>query len=148
MDIVDRETRSRMMANIRSKDTRAELTVRSLLHGHGYRFRVHRKDLPGSPDVCLPKYRLAIFVHGCFWHRHLGCPLTTTPANNAEKWVRKFKENVRRDKGAIRDLHQAGWRTLVIWECGIRKKQEQLPELFERWTRSSEMHEEWPSIEQ
>jgi DNA mismatch endonuclease (patch repair protein) len=118
MDVVDRATRSRMMSGIRGKDTKPELVVRSYLHRAGLRFRLHAK-LPGKPDLVLPKYRTAVFVHGCFWHRHEGCRYATTPANNAAFWQDKFAENVRRDAKVRFQLEELGWRVLVVWGCQL-----------------------------
>jgi DNA mismatch endonuclease (patch repair protein) len=144
MDTVDSATRSRMMAGIRGKNTKPELAVRSLLHRSGYRFRIHRTDLPGTPDICLPKYRLAIFVHGCFWHRHSGCRLASTPDTNREKWARKFETNVKRDRLTREALHELGWRPLVLWECGIRHFLAELPDFMARSTTADRFPEEWP----
>lgn len=121
MDVVDSATRSRMMSGIRSKDTKPEMTVRRYLHGRGFRYRLHAKDLPGSPDLVLPKYRVAILVHGCFWHRHPGCRFATTPASNIEKWNTKFQMNVDRDARKLTSLQAAGWRVIVVWECELRR---------------------------
>lgn len=120
MDVVDAATRSRMMKGIRSKDTRPEMTVRKYLHARGFRYRLHARDLPGSPDIVLPKYRTAILVHGCFWHRHAGCKYATTPANNAERWQQKFHANTERDVRKESTLRAAGWRVIVVWECELR----------------------------
>jgi DNA mismatch endonuclease (patch repair protein) len=121
MDIVSPEMRSGMMSGIKGKDTAPELKVRSFLHKSGFRFRLHRKDLPGKPDVVLPKYNACIFVHGCFWHRHKGCKLASEPKSREEFWNRKFSENVARDQRNIKALEGAGWRVAVLWECGLRK---------------------------
>jgi len=121
MDVVDRATRSRMMSGIRGKDTKPELVVRSYLHRSGLRFRL-RGTLPGKPDLVLPKYRTAVFVHGCFWHRHPDCRFTTTPASNAKFWRKKFAENVSRDADVQRQLRQLGWRVLVIWACELNER--------------------------
>lgn len=130
MDVVDSATRSRMMAGIRSKDTKPEMTVRRFLHAKGFRYRLHTRDLPGSPDLVLPKYRVAIFVHGCFWHRHLGCRYTTTPASNIEKWNEKFRANTERDMRKEAALEASGWRVIVVWECELRRTaQERLERL-------------------
>lgn len=118
-DIVDKVTRSRMMAGIRGKDTEPELAVRRFLHGRGLRFRLHRRDLPGCPDIVFPKYGTVVFVHGCFWHRHRGCQFTTTPATRREFWLSKFQGNVRRDRSQARELRRMGWRVSVVWECEI-----------------------------
>jgi len=120
MDIVDRETRSRMMGTIRGKNTKPELVVRRLAHSLGYRFRLHRGDLPGSPDIAFPKFGAVIFVHGCFWHRHEGCRLCTTPSSNLSFWSEKFRRNVERDRQAEAALSSMGWRTMIVWECQTR----------------------------
>ncbi len=120
MDIVDSPTRSRMMAGIGPKNTKPELAVRRFLHGMGFRYRLHQKGLPGSPDLVLPKYGVAIFVHGCFWHRHKNCKFSTMPATNQTRWSEKFLANRARDKRNMDDLLAAGWRVVVLWECGLR----------------------------
>jgi DNA mismatch endonuclease (patch repair protein) len=108
-----------MMSRIRSKDTKPERTVRSWLHRNGYRFRINRKDLPGTPDIVLPKYRTVIFVNGCFWHRH-NCKLAYTPKSNVERWSGKFKSNVERDDTVKKLCSNQGWRPLEVWECEVR----------------------------
>lgn len=118
-DIVDKATRSRMMAGIRGTDTKPERLVRSWLHRQGLRFRLHKSGLPGRPDIILSKYRAAIFVHGCFWHRHPGCRYATTPASNAAFWQEKFRKNVERDRKKTAELRRLGWRVLTIWECQV-----------------------------
>jgi DNA mismatch endonuclease (patch repair protein) len=115
------QTRSRNMAAIRGKDTAPELAIRRILHSMGMRFRLHRKDLPGSPDIVLPRHRTVVFVHGCFWHRHEGCRYTTTPKTRQEFWLAKFESNVFRDRRNQANLEQLGWRVLVVWECELRK---------------------------
>ncbi|MCX6346083.1 MAG: DNA mismatch endonuclease Vsr [Armatimonadetes bacterium] len=110
------------MSRVKGKDTVPEKVVRSLLHNLGYRFRLHRKDLPGSPDMVLPKYNTAIFVHGCFWHRHKGCPKTTMPTANYEYWEKKFSENIDRDTRKERELRQLGWRIIIVWQCETATK--------------------------
>lgn len=120
-DIVDKETRSRMMSGIRGKNTKPELEVRSYLHRAGLRFRLHAK-LPGKPDLVLPKYRTVVFVHGCFWHRHKGCRFATTPASNAAFWQEKFDANVRRDMLVKKALRKLGWQVQVIWGCQLSQK--------------------------
>lgn len=117
MDRLTSAERSRNMALIRGRDTKPELRVRSLLHGLGYRFRLHRKGLPGSPDIVLPRHKAVVFVHGCFWHRHPGCRGATMPKTRTEFWCEKFEANVRRDEAASAGLNEAGWRVLVLWEC-------------------------------
>lgn len=113
--------RSRNMAAIRGKDTAPELAVRRILHAMGLRFRLHRKDLPGRPDIVLPKHRTVVFVHGCFWHRHEGCRYTRTPKTRQEFWQTKFAANVDRDRRNRTNLQQLGWRVIVVWECELRK---------------------------
>lgn len=109
------------MSGIRGKNTMPERTVRSFLHRSGLRFRLHAR-LPGKPDVVLPKYRTAVFVHGCFWHRHRGCRYATTPASNAAFWREKFEANVRRDAVVKRELRRAGWRVRVVWSCQLNQR--------------------------
>jgi DNA mismatch endonuclease (patch repair protein) len=121
MDRLDPSVRSALMARIRGQDTAPEVAVRRALHRAGLRFRLHRKDLPGSPDVVLPRWRLCIFVHGCFWHRHAGCRRATTPTTNVAFWQEKFARNVRRDRRVRRRLRALGWRTAVVWECEAAK---------------------------
>jgi len=116
-DIVDSQKRSEMMSRIRSRDTKPELVVRRIAHRLGYRFRLHRKDLPGCPDIVFPRYRAVILVHGCFWHRHSGCQYAYTPKTHAEFWQQKFEGNVERDRRNELALQKLGWRVLVIWEC-------------------------------
>ena len=117
MDVVDKARRSAMMAGIRGKDTRPEMRVRRTAHALGYRFRLHRRDLPGSPDLVFPGRRKVILVHGCYWHRHPGCRLAYEPKSNREFWLEKFKKNVARDRRVMTDLVAAGWDPLVVWEC-------------------------------
>ena len=109
------------MSRIRGKNTTPERVVRSELHSRGFRFRIHRKDLPGSPDIVLPKYRTVIFVHGCYWHRHEGCKYATTPKSNVEFWLNKFNENTQRDSRNQKALKELGWKVLIVWECEISK---------------------------
>lgn len=120
-DTLSPEKRSWNMSRIRGRDTKPELLVRSLLHRMGYRFRLHRKDLPGKPDIVLPKYRTAIFVHGCFWHRHSGCRLAYEPKSRVEFWRRKFHRNVERHTEVEGQLRDQGWQVLVIWECEVKQ---------------------------
>lgn len=117
MDRLTPEKRSEVMRKVKGKNTTPELCVRKLLHRMGYRFRLHRKDLPGRPDIVLPKYRLCIFVNGCFWHQHSGCPRATIPASNTAFWKAKLTRTRDRDRQNIAELSRLGWRTLVIWEC-------------------------------
>ena len=108
------------MRQVHSKDTVPEKKVRSLLHGLGFRFRLHRSDLPGKPDIVLPKYRTVIFIHGCFWHRHPGCPKASTPATRRDYWLPKFERTKQRDRINQAKLIKLGWRVLIVWECEIR----------------------------
>lgn len=119
--ILSPSERSQLMASVRSKDTRPERTVRQFVHRLGFRFRLHRKDLPGTPDLVFPGRRAVILVHGCFWHRHAGCKDASMPKSNVEFWHHKFEENVARDKRNIEKLRASGWRTLVIWECELQE---------------------------
>ena len=119
-DVHTREQRSRNMAAIRSKHTKPEIRVRSALHAMGFRFRLHRKDLPGRPDIVLPKFRTAIFVHGCFWHCHRCKYGSVTPATRADFWAAKRAGNVLRDRAHRAALRKLGWRVLVLWECEVR----------------------------
>jgi len=120
VDDLTPEKRSWNMSRIRGSNTRPELLVRSLLHRIGYRFRLHRRDLPGTPDVVLPKYKTVVFVHGCFWHRHPGCRFAYTPKSRVKFWTDKFSANVNRDARARHALEQAGWTVLVVWECELK----------------------------
>lgn len=113
------ETRRRMLA-IRRRDTAPELRVRSILHGMGYRYRLCRKDLPGTPDIVLPRHRKIVLVHGCFWHGHQECKRATRPVNNARTWEDKIEGNRRRDQRNINALGVLGWDVLVVWECEVR----------------------------
>lgn len=118
MDVYDKTKRSAVMRCVKGRDTRPELVVRRLLHRLGYRFRLQRKDLPGKPDIVLPKWRAVIFVHGCFWHQH-ECPKATRPTSNAAFWNEKLDRNVKRDAENVQRLQEAGWRVFVAWECLI-----------------------------
>ena len=117
LDTFSPEERSWIMRQVRSRDTNPEKLVRSLLHAMGYRFRLHRRDLPGCPDIVLPRYDAIIFVHGCFWHRHRGCPRSTMPASNKAYWLPKFERTVARDARNTRQLRRLGWRVMTVWEC-------------------------------
>lgn len=108
------------MSRIRSGDTRPEKAVRSLFFRLGYRFRLNRRDLPGKPDLVLPRYKLAVFVHGCFWHRHEDCRFAYTPKSRQEFWTAKFRDNVARDYRVHDELTAIGWRVMVIWECELK----------------------------
>ena len=131
MDKLTPDQRSEVMSRVKGKDTTPELRVRRALHAMGYRFRLHRKDLPGKPDIVLPKYRLCLFVHGCFWHQHAGCKRATFPATNQAFWKQKLEKNRRRDESAMSALYKAGWQVCVIWECET-KDQDALSAAIER----------------
>lgn len=121
-DRIDKATRSRTMAAIRSKDTKPEKWVRSELHKRGFRFRLHNKQLPGSPDLVLRKYKAVIFINGCFWHQHQNCKVAHIPETRREFWEKKFARNVARDQKVLYQLKVMGWRAAVVWECGLGKK--------------------------
>lgn len=129
-DNVDQAARSRMMAMVRGKDTKPEMAVRRHLHARGLRYRLHRKDLPGRPDLVFPSRRVAVFVHGCFWHQHPGCRRAKLPEARADFWRQKMRANVERDVAALLALEAAGWTALVVWECEIQS--ETLDALYER----------------
>ncbi|WP_421760318.1 very short patch repair endonuclease [Devosia sp.] len=120
-DVVDQLTRSRMMSSIRAANTQPELQIRKGLHARGFRFRLHAKDIPGKPDLILPRWHTAIFVHGCFWHGH-DCHLFKMPSTRPEFWSAKIERNRTRDATVRRQLDAAGWRDLVIWECALKGK--------------------------
>jgi DNA mismatch endonuclease, patch repair protein len=120
VDIVSPADRSRMMAGIKGKNSQAELLVRRLLFASGYRFRLHRRDLPGTPDIVMPGRKVAIFVHGCFWHLHQGCRYAKMPATRPDFWKAKLEGNVERDRRAVEKLQALGWRVLCVWECSTR----------------------------
>lgn len=120
MDRLSPDDRSRLMGRIRGKDTKPEVAVRRLLFSLGYRYRLHRKGLPGRPDIVFPGRRKVIFVHGCFWHGHPGCLYAAKPATRAEFWRNKIDAARKRDASALKSLAQQGWKTLVVWECQLR----------------------------
>lgn len=120
-DRISKEHRSWNMSQIRDRDTKPEIAVRSLLHRLGFRFRLHRSDLPGNPDIVLPKYKTVVLVHGCFWHRHRNCKYAYTPKSRTEFWETKFARNVKRDLEVRRELRKLGWKVVVVWECQLAK---------------------------
>ena len=122
-DVHSPAVRSYNMSRIRGANTRPELAVRSLLHGMGYRFRLKSSSVPGKPDLVLPRYKVAVFVHGCFWHRHEGCRYATNPKTKNEFWQQKFESNIRRDKHVNELINEIGWHQMVIWECEIKHKE-------------------------
>ncbi len=149
MDTVDKETRSKIMSKVGQKATAPEMKLRKALFARGFRYRVNVKKLSGSPDLVFKKYKAAIFVHGCFWHRHEGCKYATIPKSRVEFWSAKFKANIERDKQNIQKLIESGWRVLVIWECVIKKKDEKsfrkVVDEVERWLYTHEVFKEMPS---
>lgn len=121
VDTISTSERSRIMSLVKGKNTRPEMLVRRLVHGAGFRYRLHDAKLPGKPDLVFSRKRKVIFVHGCFWHRHEGCALARTPKSNKGFWLAKLDGNKARDEGNLRKLHDAGWETLVVWECELRE---------------------------
>lgn len=140
VDIVDPAKRSQMMAGIKGKNSRPEMLIRKMLFAMGYRFRLHRRDLPGTPDIILPGRRIAIFVHGCFWHAHEECKYARVPSTRSEFWTAKLQRNVDRDQHAVEDLIRMGWRVLSIWECSTRGLDvaSLLPQALHQWINGSE----------
>ncbi len=145
MDIVSPATRSRMMAGIRSSNTKPELVLRRNLHAQGFRYRLKTKVLGCTPDVVLRKYKVAIFVHGCFWHRHKQCKYATMPKTNTQKWSLKFEENEKRDSRIEAVLLESGWRVAIIWECWLKRKME-LDWLYEWIVDPTVRYASWPDL--
>jgi DNA mismatch endonuclease, patch repair protein len=146
-DIVDRATRSRMMSGIRGKNTKPEMIVRRGLHRLGYRFRLHDRNLPGSPDLALPKWNAVIFVHGCYWHRHTGCKYAYTPKSNTDFWKKKLGRNSERDLEHQKTLSETGWRILIVWECSLKHQdigRSKTIEQISQWLLSSAQLDEIP----
>jgi DNA mismatch endonuclease (patch repair protein) len=135
VDVVDAATRSRMMAGIRGKDTHPEMMLRRAMHARGFRYRLHDRKLPGHPDLIFGRYRAVVFVHGCFWHRHVGCRYATTPATRHEFWGEKFKANVARDRRNEELLKNAGWRIAVVWECTLKRSIDQAAGQLSAWLK-------------
>lgn len=125
-DKLSREKRSWNMSRIRGKDTEIEIKVRKYLFSQGFRFRKNVADMPGKPDIVLPKYKTVIFIHGCYWHRHTGCKNCTTPNTNREFWLKKFEKNIQNDSKHQQELEAAGWKVLILWECEIENDFERL----------------------
>lgn len=137
-DTLTPEHRSLLMSRVKGKNTKPEKKVRSLLHSMGYRFRLHRKELPGSPDLILPKYNIAIFVHGCFWHHHLNCKKATLPKQNRDYWEQKMNQNIERDLRKQKELEYLGWKVITLWQCNIDKSNEaELAETIEQEIKKS-----------
>lgn len=135
-DKVDAATRSRIMARVKGKDTSPEMIVRKAIHAAGFRFRLHRKDLPGKPDIVLSKYKTVVFIHGCFWHGHK-CKHFRMPSSNVTYWNEKIERNIRRDAIAMESLISAGWKVYVIWECDLSSGIERLLEDLNKNINSS-----------
>ena len=125
MDIWSKQKRSEVMSKIRGKNTKPEMILRSSLFKHGFRFRIHKNDLPGKPDIVLAKYKTIIFVHGCFWHYHKNCKEGRLPSSNSKFWKNKLQRNIERDNANIKTLEEKMWKVVVIWECEIEKHLEQ-----------------------
>lgn len=144
-DVLTAEQRKLNMSRIRGKNTTPELVTRRLLHAMGYRFRLHRKDLPGKPDIVLPGRKAVVFVHGCFWHRHPGCRYATTPRTRTEFWEEKFRRNTERDATALAALTSAGWQVTIIWECELQNMvalQDRLRDELERRNKDSDAQDD------
>ena len=138
MDKLSREKRSEVMSAVKGKDTSPEVRVRKALHANGYRFRLHRKDLPGKPDIVLPKYNTCIFVHGCFWHQHTGCKRATLPTTRRKFWKKKFQANRKRDSQVIKQLEKLGWHVCIIWECKTKNHETLTSELEDCFLHASD----------
>jgi DNA mismatch endonuclease (patch repair protein) len=147
-DRITKERRSALMASVRTKDTAPELVVRRAIFSRGFRFRLHRRDLPGVPDIVLPGKRVAIFVNGCFWHQHRGCVIAKAPSSNAAFWQEKFRKNRQRDHLATLALREEGWRVLTIWECATRNSDSlaQLGNQFAKWIKSRKLTGEFSAL--
>lgn len=139
-DIVDKQTRSRMMRGIRGKNTKPETALRRALHAKGLRFRLHAARLPGKPDIVFPKFNAVVFVHGRFWHRHNSCRYATTPKTRMEFWRQKFDANVARDSRNQSQLAEMGWRVAIVWECGLKNVTDVAKSVdqVEAWLQSKE----------
>jgi DNA mismatch endonuclease (patch repair protein) len=135
-----------MMAGIRGCNTSPEIKVRRMLHRNGFRYRLHQKNLPGKPDLVLRRYRVCIFVHGCFWHRHLGCRYTTTPKSNQQFWQDKFDQNIARDARTKKNLLASGWRVIELWECGIRGPEPDMAWLMDAIMNCNQKIISWPDL--
>lgn len=121
-DVLSKEQRKRCMSHVRGKDTKPEVMVRQFLFAQGFRYRLYRKDLPGKPDIVLPKYRTVIFINGCFWHGHTGCKYATIPEANHDFWFAKISGNIERDKSNYAKLFEIGWKVIEIWQCELKPK--------------------------
>ena len=136
-DTFTKSQRSEIMRHVAGKNTKPELVViRSLLHRQGFRFRLHRNDLPGKPDIVLPKWKTVVFTHECFWHRHPRCKRASMPADNADYWRAKFARNKARDKVNCKALEKTGWRVIIVWECELKRMDELAVRLLEEITNA------------
>ncbi|WP_329889101.1 very short patch repair endonuclease [Stenotrophomonas sepilia] len=143
VDVVSKAVRQRMMSKIRGKDTGPELLVRRFLHSNGFRYSLHKKQLPGTPDLVLRRYHLSIFVHGCFWHHHLGCRYATIPQTRTKFWLEKLNANRKRDELAQIELLKMGWRIAVVWECALKRSPQDTLRRLKEFVRSSEIFQEF-----
>ena len=141
VDVVSPADRSRMMAGIKGKNSQPELLVRRMLFASGYRFRLHRRDMPGTPDIVMPRRKVAIFVHGCFWHHHQGCRYAKMPATRPDFWKAKLEANVERDRRAVDKLQALGWRVLCVWECSTRDAEAAAGQRVQRNRGEGRQHE-------
>jgi DNA mismatch endonuclease (patch repair protein) len=135
-DNLSKEKRSWNMKQIKSDNTKPEIEVRSILHNLGYRFRLHRKDLPGNPDIVLPKYKTVIFVNGCFWHQHKNCSRANIPKTNKRYWIPKLRRNIERDKNNYKKLSYQGWKVVIVWECMLKDHNNLIDHLKRNISRS------------
>ena len=131
MDVFDAKKRSSIMRLVKGKDTKPEMIVRRLLHGEGFRYRLHRADLPGKPDLIFPARHKVVFVHGCFWHQHPGCRHADRPSSNTDYWRAKLDRNIARDERTLAALKSEGWQAFIVWECETRNRVKLLQELKE-----------------
>lgn len=128
-DVFTKKKRSWIMSRVKGRDTKPEILVRSFVHRMGFRFRIHRRDMPGNPDIVLPQHSKVIFMHGCFWHGHKRCPRSKRPTTNEGFWNKKLDRNIERDKRFRRKLRSMGWKALVVWQCETRKPEKLIGKL-------------------
>jgi DNA mismatch endonuclease, patch repair protein len=139
VDVHSKEVRSYNMSRIRNKDTKPEIIVRKFLFSRGLRYRLHRKDLPGKPDLVFPKFKKVVFIHGCFWHGHKGCKYFIPPKTRPEWWLEKINGNIKRDSSNILQLKKQGWKVIIVWECRLKsdKRYKTLESLVKRIRKES-----------